>query len=404
MTDPRRPARRAFGVATASEGDRVTTLELFFDLVYVFAFTQVTYLMSHGEAPTSLLAGLIILSLLWFAWCSYSWLANQAHADEGALQVAFVVAMVAVFIACLAIPELFHEIPEGFSAAATMVICYAVVRLAHAGFYLLAARDDAQLRRQVILTVVGSLIPTITLLAVGAAAGEPAQLWIWLAAVLYDFISVFVTAVRGAGWRIRSAAHFAERHGLIVILALGESIVAIGVGLAGEPIDTHIVVGAVLSLMISLGLWFAYFRRVAHALEHALDAAQGRSRARLGQDVFTYFHFPIIAGIMLAALGAEQAMAHLDEDHLGPLGGWALGGGIALFLAGTVAAMVRSRRDWMPVRIGAVVVLVAICPLLAATPPLVSVGIVALVLLALAVADTLARRGGRDEVTATATA
>src|ERR1700712_1609 len=103
MKGPRRPLLRALGVAKAREGDRVTTLELFFDLVYVFAFTQVTYLMSHSEPPQSLLAGFIILSLLWFAWCSFSWLANQAHADEGPLQIAFIIAMVAVFIACLVI-------------------------------------------------------------------------------------------------------------------------------------------------------------------------------------------------------------------------------------------------------------------------------------------------------------
>src|ERR1700712_4978816 len=127
MTNPRRPVFRSFGIASAKEGDRVTTLELFFDLVYVFAFTQVTYLVSHSEPPQSLLVGFIVLSLLWFAWCSFSWLANQAHANEGALQVAFIIAMVAVFIACLAIPELFHETPGGFSAAATVVVCYAVV-------------------------------------------------------------------------------------------------------------------------------------------------------------------------------------------------------------------------------------------------------------------------------------
>lgn len=392
MTGPRRPPGRTLGVATAREGDRVTTLELFFDLVYVFAFTQVTYLMSHSEPPKSLLAGFVILSLLWFAWCSFAWLANQAHANEGALQVAFVVAMIAVFIACLAIPELFHEVPGGWSAAATMVVCYAVVRCAHAGFYLLAARHDPSLRRQVLITIVGSLIPTIALLTAGVVIGDPYQLWIWLAAVLYDFAAVFVTAVRGSGWRIQSAAHFAERHGLIVILALGESIVAVGTGLAGEPIDRRIALAAFLSLMVSLGLWFAYFRRVAPTVEHALEHVTGRRRALLGQDVFTYFHFPIIAGIIFTALGVEQAMAHLDEDHLGTLGGWALGGGVALFLAGTVATMARSSRDWMPLRIGFIVALVALSPLLTAALPLVSVAIVGAVMLTLAAVESITGR------------
>ena len=380
---------------TAREGDRVTTLELFFDLVYVFAFTQVTALMAHGEPPASLLAGFIVLSLLWFAWCSFAWLANQAHANEGLVQTAFVVAMAAVFIACLAIPELFHEVPGGLSAAATVVVCYAVVRLTHACFYLLAARGDRPLRRQVVITILGSVIPTITLLAIGVVVGEPAQLWIWLAAVLYDFAAVFITAVRGTGWRIQSAAHFAERHGLIVILALGESIVAVGTGLAGEPIDARIALGAVVSLMITLGLWFAYFRGVAPVLEHALEAAHDRARALLGQDVFTYLHFPIIAGIMLSALGVEQAMAHLNEDHLGGLGGWSLGGGVALFLAGTIAATKRSTGSWMTLRIAVIVLLLALGSVLAATTPLVSVSIVAAVLLVLAATETVLGGTGR---------
>lgn len=397
MTGPARPLPPVLGIATAHEGDRVTTIELFFDLVYVFAFTQVTYLMSHSEAPQSLLVGFIVLSLLWFAWCSFSWLANQAHANEGALQVAFIVAMIAVFVASLAIRELFHEVPGGLSAAATMVVCYAVVRLAHACFYLLAARNDPRLRRQVVLTVLGSLIPTIALLTVGVVLGDPAQLWVWLAAVLYDFAAVFITAVRGTGWRIRSAAHFAERHGLIVILALGESIVAVGAGLAGEPIDTRIALGAFLSLMVSLGLWFAYFRGVAGSLEHALQMAKDRPRALLGQDVYTYFHFLIIAGILLCALGVEQAMAHLNDDHLGALGGWAMGGGVALFLAGTIAAMIRSGGGWMPVRIAAIVVLLGLSSMLAVAPPLLAVGLVATVVLVLAAVDTSRRLRHRPQ-------
>jgi low temperature requirement protein LtrA len=143
----------------------------------------------------------------------------------------------------------------------------------------------------------------------------------------------------------------------------------VGAGLAGEPIDARIALAAFLSLMISLGLWFAYFRGVARALEDALAAAHDRTCALLFQDVFTYFRVPIIAGIMLPALGVEQAMTHLAEDHPGPLSRWALGCGVALFLVGMIAAVFRSGGNWMPLRAGVSVVLVVLSPVLAAAVP-----------------------------------
>jgi low temperature requirement protein LtrA len=393
-----RPLARLMNVAMASEGDRVTTLELFFDLVYVFAFTQVTALMSHGRPPGSLLDGLIVLSLLWWSWAAFSWLANQAHADEGIVQCAFIVAMVAVFIACLALPDAFKDA----SSALVLVACYTAVRLTHAGAYLVAARRDPRLRRQVIVTVLASLVPTVALLVAGVAAGHPGQGPVWLAAVLYDFGAVFVSAVTSQGWQIQSAAHFAERHGLVVILALGESIVAIAAGLGSAHLSWRIALGAALSILIAVGLYLAYFARLPGRLEEALERAQGTARAKLAQDVYSYFHFPVIAGIIVTALGIETAMEHLSRDHLGSTGGWALGGGVALFLAGAVASQARACGTWPVPRVAAIVVLTGISPLLSAAPALAAVGIVAAATLTLAVIDAAAgprpRRAGKRSV------
>jgi low temperature requirement protein LtrA len=256
----------SLGVATGHEGDRVTTLELFFDLVFVFAFTQVTALMAHGEAPLSLLEAFIVLSLLWWSWCSYAWLANEARANRGVLRVAFIMAMVAMFVACLAIPEAFHEVPGGLSAGGTLVVCYAVVRLTHLTVYLVVAGEDRALRRQVLLTVATSVLPTLVALSAGVIIGGRAQTWIWLGAVLYDFAAIFLAARTGGGWAVRSTVHFAERHGLVVILALGESIVAIGAGLS-EPLGWRVVVGSVLSIGIAIGYWWSYFPHLLGRLE-----------------------------------------------------------------------------------------------------------------------------------------
>jgi low temperature requirement protein LtrA len=370
--------RRSLTFTNSSEGDPVTTLELFFDLVYVFAFTQVTTLMAHGEAPGSLVDGFIVLSLLWWSWCSYAWLANQAHADEGVLKLAFILAMTAIFIACLALPDAFHDT----HSALIVVAAYVVVRLTHAGTYLIAARGDPTLRRQVLVTVFAALAPTVALLVAGAFT---AQRVLWLIAVIYDFAAVFITANRAQGWVIQSAAHFSERHGLIVILALGESIVATAAGLQDPHLTWRVAAGAVLSLLVAVGLYFAYFDRLSEQLETALDEQEGRPRAALGTDVFTYLHFPIIAGIVLAALGVEHAMGELEEDRLGALGAWALAGGVALFLAATVATRVRSGGEWARPRIVAIVVLLAAAALLALVPPLVAVGVVAAIVLTLAI-------------------
>ncbi|WES64402.1 low temperature requirement protein A [Microbacter sp. GSS18] len=382
-------------VAHAHEGDRVTTLELFFDLVFVFAFTQVTALMTHGEAPQSLLQAFIVLSLLWWAWTSYTWLANEARANRGILQTAFILAMIAMFLASLAIPGAFHPAEEGLDAAWTLVICYTLVRLIHISTYFIAARGDRALRRQGAVTAATSVLPTAALLAVGAALGGSAQLWIWLVAVVYDFAVIFVTAIDGGGWAIRSAAHFAERHSLVIILALGESIIAIGAGLREAPLDAPFAVGAVLSMLIAVGYWFAYFHRLQGRLEHELERLERKERAKMGREVFTYLHFPIIIGIVLTALGIELAMGHLDEPHLGVLGGWALGCGAAVFLAATAATALRSHGDWRTARLVAAGVFVLISPVLVVVAPLFALGMVSVGLMILAIVEVALMRRGR---------
>jgi low temperature requirement protein LtrA len=381
--------RRSLRVAPSSDGDRPTTLELFFDLVYAFAFTQVIAMMAHGAPPGCFVEGFIVLSLFWWSWCSFSWLANQAHADEGLVKGAFVLATVAIFIACIAIPDAFREVQgqRTISAAAVVVGCYAVVRLIHLGVYLFAAGHDATLRRQIVVTLVAALLPTIALLCVGVAVGGGAQRWIWLAAVCYDFAAVLVTAKLTQGWRVQSAVHFAERYGLIVLLALGESIVAVAAGLGDAHLAWRVVVGAALSILIAVGLYFAYFDHLSAELQDALENARDRDRARLAEDAFTYLHFPIIAGIIVAALGIDLSMSRLGAPAIGATAGWALAGGVALFFAGTVAAAVRSGGARPLPRGVTVVVFLCLAPVLSTATALVAVGVVTVGVLALVIIE-----------------
>ncbi|MBD3783782.1 MAG: low temperature requirement protein A [Micrococcales bacterium] len=369
------------GLRPAREGDGVTTLELFFDLVYVLAFTQVSALLAHGDAPGSALDAFVVLALLWWTWCSYAWLANGARADVGVLRLALVVATAVMFVASLAIPEAFHDQPGGLSGPLVLVGCYAAVRLVHLAVYLVVAGEDRRLRRQVVLSLATSAGPASVLLVVGALLHEPWQRPVWLVAVLYDLVVIYVTSREGGGWVLTSAAHFAERHGLVVILALGESLVAIGVGAAERPVSLRLAGVSVLAVLVSVGLWLNYFQRSALVLERALQALDGPARAHLGRDLYTYLHLPVVAGIVLAAFGVEQAVAHLDDGHLGAGAAWALAGGVALALGAMALAERRTGAAWPAGRVAGAVVLLALAAPLAGLPSPVGLLVVAAALL-----------------------
>ena len=211
----------------------VTTIELLFDLVFVYAITNVTALIEHDLSGEAVLEGVITLAVVWFGWCAYTWLGNQAKADEGLLRLAMVVAMAGMFFVAISIPYAFEG--EG-NAAVVLVVAYGVVRLTHVGVYIVAAGDDAQLR-SVLVAMLGIALVVLSLLITGAVVGGSAQKWWWCAAVAVDQLGVYL--VRSTRWRLPSASHFAERFGLIVIIAIGESIVAVGrrpsVGRADRP-------------------------------------------------------------------------------------------------------------------------------------------------------------------------
>ena len=219
----------------SSEGDHpVTPLELLFDLVFVFAITNVTALMAHELTGRGMLRGLVVIALLWWAWCSYAWLGNQARADEGIVRAGLVTAMGAMFLVALAIPHTWDDAHEsGWSNALLLAVALSVVRGVHLAVYAIAARGDQALRRTLMRTV-WPVAAAALLLVVGAVLGGAAQTVLWLSALVVDYVGVYLS---GAEWRLPSPAHFAERHGLMIIIALGESLVSIGVGLGDAAGD-----------------------------------------------------------------------------------------------------------------------------------------------------------------------
>ena len=354
-------------VRAATEDASVTPLELFFDLVFVYALTQVTALMAADPSGEGVLHGMIVLALFWWCWVGYSWLGNTVQADEGLTRATFFFVMAVMFVASLAIPESFHDLPGGLDAPLVLALCYALVRLAHIGLYVLAAEGDAGLARQLAMFAPVVLV-SIVLVIAGALVGGSGQVGLWVAALVVDLGGT--QAIGASGWRLRSARHFAERYGLIVIVALGESIVAIGVGVTHLPISTSIVIASVLGIALAAAMWWAYFDVVAAVGEHVLANARGEHRARLARDSYSYLHLPMIAGIVLAALGLKKVLGYVGGEgghdwsyvmHGLPV--YALHAGVALYLLAHVCFRLRNVRTLNRQRLFIAVLLLVLIPL-----------------------------------------
>ncbi len=366
------------GVVVSQEGHRVTTLELFFDLAFVFAFTQLSRLMAEHHDLLGVLQALIILALLWWSWTAYSWLANLTHADAGIVRVAMIIATTAILVVGLVVLEAHDDRPGGLFAPLVFVGGYLVARITHAiVFNVVTWRSNPALRRATLLTSALSVIPSGVLLTVGALVGGPLQIWLGLAAVALEPRVASRTSA-GVDWPVRSVAHFTERHGLVIILALGESIIAVGVGVAAEPMSGPILAGVVLAMAIAVSLWWSYFSGLAGSAEHALTSSHGANRGRVATEGYTYLHLVLVAGIVIAALGLEVSMAHAGEDTaLGLFGAAALGSGAACYLAGTAFFARRITGEWRWLRVVCAAALLGSVPLVAQVPPLIALLIVA---------------------------
>ncbi|WP_031939236.1 low temperature requirement protein A [Prescottella defluvii] len=364
----------------------VSPLELFFDLVFVFALTRVTDLMADDPRGITLLHGVLVMAVLWWSWVGYSWLANLVRADEGVVRVVMLAAMSAVFIVALTIPEAFDDLPGGLDGPIVFALGYFAVRLLHILMFLVISRDDPQLRGQV-MRFVPSMLAGTTFLLIASQLTGPWQTVMWFLALAGDYLG---TLLGGTDWRLRSVSHFAERHGLFVIIALGESIVSIGIGVASLPITWAIIVASLLGLAVSSLLWWAYFDVTSLMVEHAFEEAGGRRRIRIAQRCYSYAHLPMVIGIVMLSLGLKKILYYVgDGNHhrlTDPLTGWplvALFGGTALYLAALVFFKKYGTGALSVPRIGAVIVLIALVPVVWHLPALATLGVLTAVLLAL---------------------
>jgi low temperature requirement protein LtrA len=364
--------------AVPREEERVTPLELFFDLVFVLALTQCTALMAADPSWEGLVKGLLVLGVLWWSWTGYAWLTSVVNPEEGVVRIAMFAAMAAFLVVAICVPEAFDDTALLFACG------YAVVRAAHIVLFIVASRHDAALRSSVI-GLAGSTAVGVALLLAASATDAELQGSLWALALALDMAGPYFFGADG--WKLMPS-HFAERHGLIVIIALGESIAAIGIG-AGSHVDAGVVAAAVLGIAVAAGIWWLYFDVVALVAERRLSRAEkGREQNEIARDSYSYLHFPMVAGIVLVALGMKKTLGHV-EDELEVETATALLGGTAVYLLAHVAFRLRNIRTLNKQRLACAALLVALLPVGVELPSLATLAILALVLAALITYEVL---------------
>jgi low temperature requirement protein LtrA len=302
--------------------DRVSTLELFFDLVFVFTITQLTGVLVAGGDFASVVQVVAMFLVIWWMYDGYAWLTNAIATDRVRFRLLLLGGMGGFLVIALAIPQAYEG--EGLAFG----LAYLVVVVLHAGMYVKGASitEVAAILRLVPFNLFGA-----ALVLLGGILGGDAQWVLWLVAGNLVWITPWMTSVEGF---VVSAAHFVERHGLVVIVALGESIVVIGVGAAELELDAGLILVALLSLALSAALWWTYFSD-ERQVEHALESMPPERRPTVAVIGFGYWHLGLLLGVIALAAGLKKAVG----DPYDPLEAWVAGElavGVALFVASDV--------------------------------------------------------------------
>ncbi|MGC4815456.1 low temperature requirement protein A [Micromonospora sp. DT228] len=383
-----------------AETHRTTLFEIFFDLVFVFGFIRVTAFMGDRPSPVRLTQGFLVLLLLWISWLVYSWLGNQARADVGVMRVGVTGAMAAIFLAALVIPDAWATGPGTRAPRLLLVLSFVVVRLIHLALYYWAA-DSERLRRTVRLYALSSVLSWIPL-ALGAVLGGTAQILLWTVALTIDMSGGVLASVL-SGWPVHSPGHFTERHSLVVIIALGESLISVGAGIGARMIHQRILLAALLTIAVTVCLYWLYSASAATAAL-ALTRESGLRRDRVAANSYSLAHFPLLAGTIYVALGVEEVFAGLAHKESHGTSEWiaaiALFGGTALYLAGRATFLSLSVRRVRLEQFLAPVAALVLLPAGRYLPGLAALGLLAAFLAALLSYEAWTRRSatiGRAE-------
>ncbi|WP_405105916.1 low temperature requirement protein A [Micromonospora sp. NBC_01405] len=402
--------RRRLGPAVAiAPGARVDRFEVFFDLVFVFSFFIITRATAAEITGSSLLHAMLVLAVLWWAWVVHSVVATRIRLGQGFVPVLMVVGMAALFCFALALPQAFDDPREGSAGPVVVAVSYVVIRGVHMLLlYLYAARESPEERRQLLRFAPEVVLSTLLLLAAALVPSLINDLgWatltrngLWVGVVLLQYgTGLFGTE----GWAVPSAEHWTERYDLILIIALGESVISVGVGsnLLGQPPTWPAIAAAVLGIFFTAALWWAHYDVIGPAARIALHAAKGHPRATMARDAFAYLYLPMIAGIILFALGAEEIVRGITSPDV-PVGEAAHGpavpllfGGVACYLCGNMLFQFRTLRTLSWTRVAAVVLLVACVPVGVRLPGLAAMALLTAICVGLVAAEVIIMAEGR---------
>jgi low temperature requirement protein LtrA len=352
--------------SVASPHDQSATfVELFFDLVFVFGITQVVSLLYHDMTWTGALRSVLVFWLLWWAWTQFTWALNAADTEHPWVEFGTLLATAVAFFMAVAVPEAFSDGVLWFA------VPYVVVRVIGLAIYVGVMRENEagqRVVRQFATTSLGGLVAVL----MGAYVGGESQAMFWLLVILLDMVAASAAGA-GAAWGIH-AEHFAERHGLIVIIALGEGLIVAASGLVGaERTPTLLLVGA-LAVAITCALWWSYFPVAKPELERSLVNATDDARAPMARDAFSFAHFPMLCGVIAYAVAIEGAIGH-PADALATPQRISLAAGLLLFVGGLAVALGRASCTVRTSRVVVAVVTAAAVYFFADVPAAVSLGI-----------------------------
>jgi low temperature requirement protein LtrA len=317
----------------APEAQPVTFVELFFDLVFVFAVTQVTVLTVEHLDLSGVARSAVVFWLIWWAWTQLTWTLSPADTQATAVRALTLAATAAAFVMAASVPRAFGDDVLWFA------LPYLVIRVLGMGLQVRVDREAADGATGISMRWVSLSLIGLGLVILGTAVDPDVRAWVWLLAIVADLVAAALAA-SDAEWDL-DAAHFSERHGLFVIIALGESLIVAGTAVAGDDRGTDLVLAAGAALLVVCLLWWTYFGWLKDAIEHHVAAAPSSELGPLARDAYSLLHFALVGGIISLSAAVKELVFH-PEDPLPPGGRVALTLGLVLFLGATAAAWRRA--------------------------------------------------------------
>jgi low temperature requirement protein LtrA len=317
-------------IATADKS--ADFVELFFDLIFVFAITKITHLTASHLDIKHMFQSIVIFWLIWWAWTQFTWTLNSANTNHSFIRLCTLIATAVAFIMATAVGRAFE------TGVLWFAVPYIVIKLMGLGLYLLVTTDEGGQRAAVILFASLSLTGLAAVLTGALVDPQLRVIW-WLAAIVFDMIAGLIGA-KAAGWTL-NGKHFAERHGLIIIIALGESLIVAGSAISIDSISTDLIIAVGLAVVVTCLLWWSYFGWIREYLEENLNRKTGAEQAQFGRDIYSFLHYLLVCGIIGIAVGFEKILGHPSDALTIPVA-VALGTGSILFVGFSAFAVWRA--------------------------------------------------------------